>query len=55
MTKVTMNQTNLESAIKSLRDLADDCEISRDTIVRAYNADGDTLASQGNRRTSAPP
>lgn len=49
MTKVTMNQTNLESAIKSLRDLADDCEISRDTIVRAYNADGDTLASQGYR------
>jgi len=40
MTKVTMNQVNLEAAIKSLRDLADQCETSRDNIARYYRGGG---------------
>ena len=49
MTKVTMNQVNLEAAIKSLRDLADQCETSRDNIARYYTDDGDTLEKDGYR------
>ena len=49
MTKVTMNQENLEAAIESLRTLARDCETSRDNIVGYYNDDGDTLEKAGYR------
>jgi len=44
-----MNQVNLEAAIKSLRDLADQCETSRDNIARYYTDDGDTLEKDGYR------
>ena len=40
---------NLEAAIKSLRDLADQCETSRDNIARYYTDDGDTLEKDGYR------
>ena len=47
MTKLTMNQVNLETAIKNLRDLADDCESARDEVVQYYNDGGDTLERHG--------
>lgn len=49
MTKLTMNQVNLETAIKNLRDLADDCESARDEVVKYYNEEGDTLERHGRR------
>ena len=42
-----MNQVNLEAAIKSLRDLADQCETSRDNIAGYYTGEGDTLEKEG--------
>lgn len=50
MTKVTMDEKNLEDAIASLRALADSCETSRDNIVRYYNDDGDTLEEEAGYR-----
>lgn len=51
-----MNQVNLEAAIKSLRDLADQCETSRDNIAGYYTGEGDTLEKEAirSRRTSRP-
>lgn len=49
VTKVTMNPENLETAIKSLRDLADDCVTAREDVAGYYDAGGDTLASRGYR------
>ena len=49
MTKVTMNPENLGTAIKSLRDLADDCATAREDVAGYYDAGGDTLASRGYR------
>lgn len=47
MTKLTMNQVNLEAAIKNLRDLVEDCESARDEVVQYYNDGGDTLERHG--------
>ena len=53
MTKLTMNQVNLETAIKNLRDLADDCESARDEVVQYYNDGGDTLERHGHNEPDA--
>lgn len=47
MTKLIMNQVNLEAAIKNLRDLVEDCESARDEVVQYYNDGGDTLERHG--------
>lgn len=44
-----MNQGSLEGAIDALRVLANNCETSRDNIVRYYNDDGNTLEEAGYR------
>ena len=49
VTKVTMNPENLETAIKSLRDLADDGVTAREDVAGYYAVGGDTLASRGYR------
>ena len=47
MIELTMNQVNLEAAIKSLRDLAASCETAKKDVIGYYKDGGDTLESRG--------